>query len=480
MLQLQIGFPAGRYYAADHADPRQPEWPPHPSRVFSALVAAAYAGGRQPTPAERQALAQLEAAGDPALVFPRADLRPAADSYVPVNDPKTRIDARKGQSQGVLHPNRQVRQFPSAFLLGEPDLRIVWPIEPDDGLLEALDALARRMTHLGTSHTFVTASASRVGAEATGSAALVPDPDGQVYLRVPRRGRLAELDMLARQGHGTLRRPTPACETLVPFGPPEAAGREALAAAHDWVCLRLTGASWGADTSHTLARAFRAAVMSLLGDAAPPAVHGHDPAQPHAAWLPLPDVGHPFARGRIRGMAVGLPRQMADDERAQVLAGLAKLHKLHLPDGQVADVTPEIEGPDTLAALRRATWCAASTEWSTVTPVLLDRPPKRTSAESVAASVVQSLRYAGLPEPVALHVASDSDFTGAPSTHDIPTRVPRFHVRVRFAQAVRGPVLAGRWRHFGVGLFRPTPSSLHGGQPAAPGDRDAPPPAEAR
>jgi CRISPR-associated protein Csb2 len=57
-------------------------------------------------------------------------------------------------------------------------------------------------------------------------------------------------------------------------------------------------------------------------------------------------------------------------------------------------------------------------------------------------------------------LSSLSDFTGAPGVHEVPTRVPRFHVRLRFAQPVQGPVLAGRWRHFGVGLFRPTPLEL--------------------
>lgn len=466
MLQLQIGLPSGRYHAADHSDPRQPEWPPHPSRVFSALVAAAYGGGRQPTHEQRQALLQLEAAGEPLLVFPLAHVAPAADSYVPVNDFNSRIDARKGKSQGVLSPNRQVRQFPTAFLLGEPEVSLLWKMVPSDEMIEALDSLAARMTHLGTSHSLVTARVSRADANLTPQPSLVPDADGTVYLRVPRRGRLAELDRLAQQGHGTVRRPTPACESLASFATPSEFAGAAPESPYEWICLRLAAATWGADTSHTLARAVRAAVMSLLGDAAPPVIHGHDASVPHAVWLPLADVGHPFARGRIRGVAVGLPVQMTPEHRALALAGLARLREVRLPDGQVAQAMPEVEGPDTLAALRRSTWCAVSTDWSTVTPIVLDRPPKKHSPEAIGAAVLQSLRYAGLPDPIGLRVSADSDFTGAPSVHDIPTRVPRFHVRLRFATPLRGPVLAGRWRHFGVGLLRPTPVNLREGVPA--------------
>ena len=32
-----------------------------------------------------------------------------------------------------------------------------------------------------------------------------------------------------------------------------------------------------------------------------------------------------------------------------------------------------------------------------------------------------------------------------------------YHVRIRFRQAIRGPVVLGRGRHFGVGLFSADP-----------------------
>lgn len=461
MLRLQIGFPGGRYHAADHADPRRPEWPPHPSRVYSALVAAAYMGGRQPDPSEREALEMLEAAGDPALHFPPADTRPAPDSYVPVNDFKSRIDARKGQSLGVLAPNRQARQFPSAFLLGEPEVRYSWPVDLPAEALRALDALAGRMTHLGTSHTFVTA---RFQCDAPSPQDpppdLVPGGNGAIYLRVPRSGRLAELDRIAQAAKFILRRPQPVCEALVNFGAPAAAHLADAAGTLEWVALRLSGATWGADTAHTLARACRASVMSLLGDDAPACVHGHDSAAPHASWLPLADVGHTHGRGRIRGLAVALPAALSDTERALALAGLARLREVRLPDGQVTQVEPVLEGPDTLVTLRASTWCGPDTDWSTVTPVLLDRPPKRQDPDRVEAALRETLRMAGFPQPVALAFSSLSDFEGAPGVHEVPTRIPRFHVRLRFAHPLRGPLIAGRWRHFGVGLFRPTPQAL--------------------
>lgn len=465
MLQLQIGFPGGRYFAASVDDPRQPEWPPHPSRVFSALVAAAYAGGRTPSITERRLLQALEAAPPPSLTFPDADVRPAADSYVPVNDRKSRVDeiglkpdGKPKGSLGVLLPLRQVRQFPAAFLLGEPEVSLCWPVDIGGDELDVLDALAARVTHVGTSHSLVTARFA--AGDPPPPARLVPGDQGEQYLRVPQTGRLNELDRLAGQGYGTLRRPPPLCEVLVPYMAADAPERAIIASAYDWVTLRLSDASWGSDTAHTLARALRRAVLSILGDGAPAAVHGHDATAPHLAWLPLADVGHRHAAGRIRGVAVALPLSLPAADRALALAALARLEHLQLPDGQVGRISASFDGPETPIVLRSATWLGASTHWSTVTPVLLDRPPKRQESRRILAAIAESIVRAGFPDPVDVVATQSSDFEGAPGALDIPTRIPRFHARLVFATPVQGPVIAGRWKNFGVGLFRPTPQGL--------------------
>lgn len=458
MLHLRIGFPGGRYYAANSDNPGQPEWPPHPSRVYSALVAAAYAGGRQPTDHERQLLHKLESAPPPSLTFPDADLQPAPDSYVPVNDPNTRIRARKLESRGVLHANRQLRQFPAAFLLDNPEIVVSWPLEISTDEIGILDQIAARVTHVGTSHSLVTAQFSR--GEPGIPARWIPHPDGDEYLRVPQSGRLDELDQLAGKGHGTLRRPPPRCEALSGYAPAELPGVSVVPSLYDWVSMRLLDASWGADTAHTLARALRRAVLALAGDEAPDFVHGHGTTARHIAWLPLPEVGHVHARGRIRGIAIALPLAVPEPERMLALAAIARLQTLLLPDGQKARLEAVIEGPATATGLRSPTWLRASTHWSTVTPVLLDRPPKRATPEAVLSALAESLVNAGYPVPVSLVATRESDFVGAPGVLDVPTRIPRWHARVEFSEPVRGPVLAGRWRNFGVGLFRPTPLEL--------------------
>jgi CRISPR-associated protein Csb2 len=425
------------------------------------LVAAAYAhGARTPTANERRLLEQLEAADPPSLTFPDADVNPAADVFVPVNDEKNRVvfNDKKGRTRGVLHPNRQVRQFPTAFLLGDPEVTLTWSLDMDDASLAVLDGIASRLTHVGTSHSMATAKFIRP--EGTPVFHWVPnDVHGTQYLRITRQGRLAELDRLATEGAGTVRRPQPLHEVLMAYAPVQAE-RRVIPSTHTWIGLRLLDAAWGADTAHTLARAVRRAVMSILGDDAPAAVHGHDATVAHLAWLPLADVGHSFARGKIRGLGVGLPKSMSPRDQALALAGLARLDKVVLPDAQIARVMASVDGPETPTVLRSNTWLGPSTHWSTVTPVLLDRPPKRHEPAQLVAAVTASLRLAGLPEPVSVEVSSSSDFDGAPDALAVPTRIPRFHVRVVFADQVEGPVIAGRWKNFGIGLFRPTPKEF--------------------
>lgn len=88
MLAIEVELLTGRYAATAHNDRGRAEWPPHPARFFSALVAALH--DRDPTdPDERKALLWLEQQSAPSLrVDPesRVGRRQAQDVYVPVND----------------------------------------------------------------------------------------------------------------------------------------------------------------------------------------------------------------------------------------------------------------------------------------------------------------------------------------------------------------------------------------------------------
>lgn len=88
MLAIEVELLTGRYAATAYDDRQRAEWPPHPARFFSALVAALH--DRDPVDAaEREALLWLERQDPPALsVDLESDVkrREVKDVYVPVND----------------------------------------------------------------------------------------------------------------------------------------------------------------------------------------------------------------------------------------------------------------------------------------------------------------------------------------------------------------------------------------------------------
>jgi CRISPR-associated protein Csb2 len=98
--------------------------------------------------------------------------------------------------------------------------------------------------------------------------------------------------------------------------------------------------------------------------------------------------------------------------------------------------------------------------WSTVTPVVL--PGHDDGAPAEAARLLRrALVQAGLPE--GLVEAADLEWRREGFRPGVelatryerpqPARMPRYHVRVRWPVAVRGPLAVGTVRYRGLGLF---------------------------
>ena len=253
MLAIKIELLAGRYTATAHNDRGRAEWPPHPARFFSALVAAHHdrlpgCGGGEDEAAERQALHWLENQPPPSLDVDPADTedtrrRTVLDVYVPVNDvtlvgdpeapvraAQSRLSANAGgpaerkaaeralakeqtalasflaaqqqeparvtakdlETASSLIPTgrtRQVRTFPTA-LPSRPDFAFVWPGTPPPEVRTGLERLCSRVTRLGHSSSLVRCAVD----EAHHAPNLVPADDGSVVLRVVGPGQLGRLE----------------------------------------------------------------------------------------------------------------------------------------------------------------------------------------------------------------------------------------------------------------------------------------------
>lgn len=451
MFSLRVEFPSGHYLAACSDNPAQPEWPPHPARLYSALVAAAYRSSGGMTDARRESLEWLEAQAAPGIFAPAADLLAAPLAYVPPGDRVERKGKRGEEKyEHPVHRWRQPRHFPEVHILGEPFVQYFWHNSAPQETFAALHEIAQGVTHVGTSHSMALVRPFDLAQDAE-LANLVPDDTGTLSLRTTTAGRLAELNQAYEQRNG-VRRPLPVCEALTGYRATRS--RHEPVRRHEMLCLAIEGVRYGLADSQILMRATRTALMGAMQDDAPAALHGHGDS-PHLAWLPLADVGHRYASGTIAGIGLALPVTLSAQERHVLLQGLARLPFVRLPDGREIRLRAIPLGRPVTQTLQQRTWCAPSHVWATISPVVLDRPPRKADEKQVRDALVESLQLAGFPEPEAVEFSTHSVFAGTPYALDFPSATPRFHALVRFPELVAGPIIAGRQRNFGVGFFRP-------------------------
>src|SRR4051812_1466395 len=149
MLALEVSYLTGRAVATDRGDYQAAEWPPHPGRLFMALVAAHAERGLDDA-ADRAALLWLEALPPPALSASSATRRDVRTYYVPANDPK-------GIRVLPEHRIRGERTFPSVTP-DHPVVTFAWP-SADPGEVArhgpSLARLAALVSYLGHSSSLV-------------------------------------------------------------------------------------------------------------------------------------------------------------------------------------------------------------------------------------------------------------------------------------------------------------------------------------
>ena len=138
---LDICLMGERYDAGDGEDPRSPEWPPHPARVFAALrsVAKSY---------ELTPLQQLEQLPPPLIHAIVLAPHSRSRTYVVTN-----ATSEKGGNQNHPgHKSNNLKERVSSFP-ADPRVQFLWTddVEISDEALAGLDDLARRVPYLGRS-----------------------------------------------------------------------------------------------------------------------------------------------------------------------------------------------------------------------------------------------------------------------------------------------------------------------------------------
>lgn len=500
-LLLEIEFLAGVCRAAREPAIVEPEWPPQPDRVFSALVSAWAARGERDD--ERSALEWLEAQMAPTIHAGEYTARTAPGVFVPPNDfqspngdlsqlkwyrdylsrgrrpPKKGGYERMWRQALATHPSdrqRKERRFPVA-VPKDPAMALVWSVEPEPELLGTLDAIARDVGYIGHSASLVRCHFFCAESSAANHPA-VP-ARRRVY-----PGRLAELQR-AHEANPT--RPMIQPGAAVPrTSPPESDPR-----LPGWLVLEVVdGVVPDIRAAALVSRVLRRTLMSGYrgsgkADAIPEIVSGHTPAgtpsrSPHLAIVPMPFAGFAHADGRVLGFAL-IPTLHTE---LHAIPGFRAAFEEVAPydpgeERRVVELSAaSLRGPLRLAPTTEVTKRSLNPEpyleparvWASVTPMVLDRHLKRHDDAEICELIADSCVNAGLPRPdpgniqAGKHSAIEGSPPARPASGGPPWmrwRVPEplasrslIHAVIDFGRETAGPVLLGAGRFSGLGLCR--------------------------
>ena len=459
---------------------------PHPDRVFMALVDAWGVSGRTASGAD--ALRWLECQEPPEIAAPEASPRSGFRNFVPTSSNGAQGLAYLGGPnilQIVQSIVRKERTFPAVVLPDDsPSVHMIWrDASPDAGVLDSLKALACTVSHVGHS-----ASLTRVSVAAESDAepthvASGSGTAGGLLLRCPCPGRF---EALVSGFAGTASAMAPSWPSPAPTRrydrPPGKVSDSTMGPAEEWIVLSAAAGLVPALRAFpVVAKAMRDAIISHVQGDVHEVISGRTASgcplgAPHLAILPMANVGWGrHSDGGLLGLALVLPRGSAygTAERRQLRQAVSRFLDPqhgggHLHLGRSGAMSLKLDAVGAKKSLIPDRYTGVDRTWVSATPVVLDKhPKKRQSAESI---VAEGCVRTGLPRPASVAISRHSSVPGSPpalvgrSTR-AGWRPPKpgmldnrlvYHAALRFEVDVRGPVIAGAGRYYGMGLFLPT------------------------
>jgi len=510
MFAIEVEYLTGRSVATDREVRSKPEWPPHPQRLFAALVAA-YKEMDLGEP-ERMALEWLEQLGPPQISASRISVRNTVQQFVPINDSNEQYVINKKKGTIKYHPQidtgialrrfRAPDRFFPTVIPEDPLVHYIWPTASQECKNEHRAAIARltsSVSYLGHSTSLVRVTVADSPRLATLIPADLPEGSGvDEHLRTVAPGRLKLLEQVYDQSLECCRRieapdvpRTGYVERLTAGVPQPVFGH-----GRDWFIFeRVDGRPLPLNASLALTSSVRRALSHHCDDSIAGLLCGHKADgtkedRPHIAYIPLAHVGHRYADGEIHGFALVLPRDLPAADRIAVVTGLGKLRKVWTNESKSAarhlsfDWTVRAINVDSRKkTLHARTWTCPARCWATVTPVVFGHFLRKLGDARTCRIVSECCAAIGLPEPRYVRVSTTSLHEGVPQSwafpslsvqgkpvwtsfrngqHCLPKKLPdggavrmRYHVAVEFAEEVYGPVILGAGRYFGMGLCRP-------------------------
>ena len=182
----------------------------------------------------------------------------------------------------------------------------------------------------------------------------------------------------------------------------------------------------------------------------------------HCAIVPLPfSQFHNYATGQLFGFAVFIPPSVTNKERNAIDRVFEQLQDIRIGSDFSYRIHP-VDACEKRTTLQIDNWSRPSKVWQSVTPYIFERFVKKPSELSKKQRVEESCRHIGLPAPSYIELSPFSTLPGVPGSSSFHTRrkpddpkLPFCHVTLEFDKPVEGPLVMGKQRHFGMGLFVP-------------------------
>lgn len=463
MFGIEIDFLTGRYTAHSPSGYGTREWPPHPGRFFSALVAAYHEHdfGTE----ERAVLEWIENLPAPKMSVPEAHERDTVTVFVPHYD-SDYIVSEGGEGELVPEyraSSNKPRKYPT--VLPADSVYFIWETEIPENRAASFERLVTSVPYFGDSSSLVHARIEQNPPKPT----LIPASNrpSEEDLRVPGPGRLRELEQAYEKGQ----RPPPAGFVGYTSDVPGQLQQDALSesrsefgANEDLIVLKIVdGPKPPLEVAFDVTAAVRRALFAIIEDPIPTWISGHtadgDPAQrAHVAFVPLSNIAHPWADGSILGIGLLVPDEIGSRKKATLYEALNELRPVRV--GSRGEITLHRVVTPTKESLKRQPYVGSSTLWISATPYVYDRYPD--SDHERDKMIATACEHIGLPRPRQVHVIESgvSPVTGVPRASNIQlsnTRFsdrPRCHTILQFDDPVQGPITIGCARYLGIGLMR--------------------------
>ena len=479
VLQLSVRWLAPEGIAAYHGE----EWPPAPARLFRALLA----GARRPGGAGERgvaALRRLEVLPPPEIVAPVAERCDPVRAAVPNNDGDCILQHHQaGRTIRARHAASSLRTLRrrQGWRVPAP-IHYRWRFPAADPDPEAFRALAADLTLLGQGTDL--AAATAVWSEhmlPRQGLIWVPDPDGERALRVAAAGEVERLtrayrDSRDRIGPGrvrSIREPVAHRDRYRdPLALPRRRWQAFLLARPDdhrpWSVPATEGLRVAAMVRHAVQRA---AVTAGLEQAAITELMGHG-GDGRILVLPLPNVGHRWADGRVRRVMVSAGPAVPDEHWQAVLLRLVQAELIAEGAAEPSAVLLPVSPAEDKLLWR---YSDPAKRWCCATPVILPGFDHRRGRPRPERTARRLLRHAGIPAAAvrAVHLAPAPALSGVADRRAIrvPRHLqgyPRAFVTLAFHQPVAGPLALGAGAGYGLGLLTHDERS---GDEAGPGER---------